>query len=181
MAGCLGLYFPCTPGTEKIATDAVNINKLMKIPFSRSYGSIPGQLEFNTLHLPFSIATWPSWLVGSMLLVQEHQGQWARAQAMQLSPVLVCSEPGLHDTLALGVAAGITYFFHKPFPKCQRCQARTGLLHTTQEKADLQTTGGAGKTPVWTVQRGGTKPMCSRWLPHAAQSKTDILPFLFYF
>lgn len=76
------------------------------------------QLESSTLHLPSSTATWSSWLVVSTLLVQEHQGQWDRSQAMQLSSMLVFSEPGLCDTLALGVAAGITYFFHKPFPKC---------------------------------------------------------------
>lgn len=144
------------------------------------------QLGFNALHL-LSTATWPTWLVGNIILSQEHRGRWARAQDMQLAPATVCPEPGLHDPLALGVAAGITSLSHKPFPKCQRHQSRTGLLYTAREKADFQTAGGAGKLSALGLaspsraQRGGTKTMCPRWLPHAAQGKTAILPFLFFF
>lgn len=146
-------------------------------------GRQPG---FNALHLP-SIDTRPIWLDGSILLAQEHRGRRAGGRAVQLIPVPVCPEPGLRHRPALRVAARMTSFPRKPFPKRQRSQTRTGLLYTAQEKADFQTAGGAGKLSALGLaspsraRRGGTKTMCPRWLPHAAQCKTAILPFLFFF
>lgn len=150
----------------------------MGIPLGRQPG-------FNTLHLP-SIATRPIWLGGSILLAQEHQGQQAM---VGLCSSLQCqSAQSLASmTSALGVASQITSISHKHFPKCQRCQSRTVLVYAAQEKADFQIAGGAGKPSALKLAspsrtwRGGTKTMCPRWLPHAAQSKTVILPFHFFF